>query len=427
MNALALCCGLAVIAGPPTDVDTLPSIREVSGVRIIQRINRRTDLVAVRLYLLGGTRQLSDSTAGVETLFLHAATLGTEHYPGGLSQRAMARTGAVEALEPGVDWTVTGFITRRQDLDSAWVVFADRLTHPTLDPEAVRQAREEMLSTARRRYADPDERIRALADQVAFPDHPYALDPEGTEESLAAISDRDVTEYPRMQLVTSRMLLVVVGDADTAQVSGLVTHTIGTIQHGDYRWTLPPATRQEESHYRMVRRELPTNYILGYMVGPPVSSPDYMPFRVATELLSSRLNETIRMGMGLSYAAYAPFVERAVGVAGIYASTPKPEAVVPIMLDQIRWLLQTKLDGFGLNRFVNSFRLEYLSRNDGNANQADYLARAELYLGDYREADRFLQQLNRVSPDDVVRVAKRYMRAVQWAYIGDTDRMKDHW
>jgi zinc protease len=427
MSALALCYGLVVIAGRPTDLDTLTSIREVSGVRIIQRINHRTDLVAVRLYLLGGTRQLSDSTAGIEALFLRAATLGTEHYPGRLSQRAMARAGVVETLEPNVDWTVTGFVTRHQDLDSAWLVFADRLTNPTLDSEAVRQAREQMLTAARRRYADPDERIRALADQVAFPDHPYAIDPEGTEESLGAITARDVTEYPRIQLVTSRMLLVVVGDADTAHVSGLVTRTIGAIKHGDYQWTLPPATRQEESHYRMVQRELPTNYVLGYMVGPPVSSPDYVPFRVATELLSSRLHETIRVGMGLSYAAYAPFLERAVGVGGLYASTPKPEAVVPIMLDQIRWLLQAKLDGYGLNRFVSSFRLEYFSRDDGNANQADHLARAELYLGDYRQADRFLQQLNRVSPDDVVRVTKRYMRAVEWAYIGNTDRMKGHW
>src|SRR3989454_4416971 len=33
---------------------------EVSGLRVIQRINRASAVVAVRLYLLGGTRQVTD-------------------------------------------------------------------------------------------------------------------------------------------------------------------------------------------------------------------------------------------------------------------------------------------------------------------------------------------------------------------------------
>jgi zinc protease len=436
MNTLALSFSLIAVAGPPAarpalrvlDPDTLTTIRQVAGVRIIQQIRRGNDLVAVRLYLLGGTRQLTERTTGIEALLLHAAAYGTEHYPHGLSQRAMARTGAEEVLDPDVDWTVTGFSVLRQDLDSAWLVFADRLTSPTLDSDAVHQAREQMLTTARRRYSDPDERIRVIANQVAFPGHPYALDPAGTDASLGAITDGDLAEYRRTQMVTSRMLLVIVGNADTAQVSGLVTRTIGTLPRGEYQWTLPPAPHQNQSHYLIEQRELPTNYILGYLMGPPVSSPDYAPFRVATGLLSSRLYWTIRVQSGLSYAAYAPFLERAVGVGGLYASTPKPEKVVPIMYDQIRWLLQKRLlDAYYLSRFVTSYRLEYLSRSSTDADQADLLARGELYVSNFRHSDQFMEQLYRVSPADIRVIADRYMRAIQWAYIGNTTRMEGHW
>ncbi|HET7248615.1 MAG TPA: pitrilysin family protein [Gemmatimonadales bacterium] len=420
--------GVGHVPPRPLDPDSLTTAREVAGVRIIQRINRRNDLVAMRLYLLGGTRQLTDHTAGIETLLLNAAAYGTDHYPGGQSQRAMARTGAIEVLEPEADWTVIGFITLRQDFDSAWVVFADRLTNPTLGPEAVRQARDQMLTSVRRRYADPDERIQIIANQGAFTGHPYALDPEGTEETLGAISNRDLTEYARAQLVTSRMLLVIVGNVDTASVSALVRRTIGTLPHGAYKWTLPPPLpHQDRSHWLIETRDLPTNYILGYITGPPVSHPDYPAFRVATDLLSSRLYEKIRVERGLSYAASAPFLERAVGVGGLYASTPKPEEVLPIMYDQIRWLLQDPLDGFVLHQFVTSFRLQYVARNGSDADQADLLARAELYLGDYQKTDRFLQQLYRIGPEDVRRVADRYMRIIQWAYIGNTERMEGHW
>lgn len=437
MNAaLGLVCGLLISAGPPRarhewrvlDPDTLTTVRQVAGVRIIQRISRKNDLVAVRLYLLGGTRQLTERTAGIEALLLNAAAFGTDHFPGGQSQRAMARTGAVETLEPDADWTVTGFIVLHPDLDSAWFAFGDRLTNPTLGPEAVRQAREQMLTTVRRRFANPDERIRVIANQGAFTGHPYALDPEGTEESLGAINNREVTEYAHTQLVTSRMLLVVVGNVDTTEVNSLVTRTIGALPHGDYKWTLPPPLpHQDRSHWLIEARELQTNYILGYFTGPPVSNPDYPAFRVATDLLSSRLFEKVRVERSLSYAAYAPFLERAVGVGGLYASTQKPEDVLPIMYDQIRFLLEESLDGFLLHRFINSFRVEYVYRNGTDDDQADLLARAELYLGDYRQTDRFLQQLYRVGPEDVRRVANRYMRVIQWAYLGNTVRMEGHW
>jgi len=199
-------------------------------------------------------------------------------------------------------------------------------------------------------------------------------------------------------------------------------------ERGAYKWTLPPPLpHQDRSHWLIETRDLPTNYILGYITGPPVSNPDYPAFRVATDLLSSRLFEKIRVERGLSYAASAPFLERAVGVGGLYASTPKPEEVLPIMYDQIRWLLQEQLDGFVLHQFVTSFRLQYVARNGSDADQADLLARAELYLGDYQKTDRFLQQLYRIGPDDVRRVADRYMRIIQWAYIGNTERMEGHW
>src|SRR3989440_2269402 len=51
-----------------------------------------------------------------------------------------------------------------------------------------------------------------------------------------------------------------------------------------------------------------------------------------TALLSSGLNSAIRTERGLSYAAYAPYDECAIPVGGVYASTPKPDKVLPLML-----------------------------------------------------------------------------------------------
>lgn len=432
-TALAGLLTLGAADGPPDrpagrQADSLTLAYEVSGLRVIQRVNRGNDLVNVSLYLLGGTRQLTERTAGIEELLLAASSYGTQSFPEGLAQRAMARTGSIEVIDPEADWTVFGFIGLNQHLDSTWAVFADRLMHPTLSAQAVSRARDRMLAAVRLRFSDPDARIRVIANQVAFAGHPYALDPEGTSESLAGLTAEDLAQYARTQMVTSRMLLVVVGNVERAQVESLVTATIGRLPHGNYKWTLPPPVpHQKESHWLIEPRVLPTNYILGYFTGPSASAYDYAAFRVATDLLSSQLYRAIRVEHSLSYAAYAPFLERAVGVGGMYASTAQPERALPLMRDQIRVMHVQEISPFELHRYINHYVLDYLAQSGTDAAQADFLARAELYSGDYRQTDRYMQQLRRVAPEDIDHAVQRYMRDIQWAYLGDTLRMRGAW
>jgi zinc protease len=384
-------------------------------------------VVAVRLYLLGGTRQLTERTAGIEALLLKASEYGTGQFPGEDARRTMARTGCVVSLDADVDWSVFGFTGLAQDLDAAWRVFADRLMQPTLSEPAVAQARGKLLTRAHARYTNPDQRIHVLAMRSLFPDHPYALDPEGTEASLAALTVDDLKRYAADQLVTSRMLLVVAGNAGRAQVESLVTATLGRLPRGTYQWTLPPPAPKIDAHWLIEHRAIPTNYVLGYFTGPPPTERSYWAFRVATALLSSQLHRSVRVRRGLSYAAHAPFLERAVPVGGVYASTPRPDQVLPLMLEAIVELQQRAFDFFALSRFLDNFSFDYLVDHSSAADQAEFLARAELYLGSYQRGEDFLKRLRGVTPNDLHFVAARYMAKIQYAYLGDTTRMRGRW
>ena len=169
------------------------------------------------------------------------------------------------------------------------------------------------MTSAHTRYTDPDERIHVIAMQAMFPDHPYSLDPEGTEASLRGITAEQVRAYARDQLVTSRMLLVIVGNVERAHAESLVAATLGRLPHGDYQWTLPPPPPKIASRWLVEHRLIPTNYILCYFAGPPPTERSYWSFRVATALLSSQLHYQVRVQRSLSYAAYAPFIDRANG------------------------------------------------------------------------------------------------------------------
>jgi len=407
--------------------DTLTAKYVVGGLRIIHRINPTTRIVAVRLYLLGGTRQLTDTTAGIETLLLRTSQYGTQKFPGDEARRALGRTGSRMLIEAEADWTVFGFLALQSQLEATWAVFADRLMHPSIVDTTLERARGRMRSAARRKWSSPEDRIELMASQAAFKGHPYALDPWGTDSSLARLTAAELVRYEQEQMVTSRMLLVVVGNVDRARVEALVTSTLGQLPAGSYVWSMPPSVPRRPTSWIVDPRPQPTNYILGYFAGPPVTSPDYPAFRLATYLLSGRVFNSVRNAKGLSYAAGAPFLERAIPVGGVSATTPKPEEVIPLMLQEVSVLTVVPVNPYGLDRFVDELVLEDLGSNATSSGQADQLARAELFQGDYHLASAYLKILHRVKPEDIRRVAGQYMPAIQYAFIGDTARMSGKW
>lgn len=399
--------------------DSLTAAYDVAGVRVVQRRTENSDIAAVRLYLLGGTRQLTERTAGIEALLVDAAA-----YDAG---RALDRTGSVVTRRTEADWTVVGFTGLVADFDTAWRAFAAQLVLPTLSNEAVAHARRRLITRAHRRYTEPDQRLRIIALRALFRDHPYSLDPAGTEASLAALTAEEVRAYAREQLVTSRMLLAVVGAVSRAHVESLVTATLGTLPRGNYRWTLPPPPRKHNPGWLIENRHLPTAYILGLFTGPPPTTQNYWQFRVANAVLGGRVGSAVRGEQSLSYAAGAAYYDWAIPVGGAYVSTPKPDQAMPLIHQAIRDVATLHFTGYSLGRFVHSYRFEILVENATADGQADFLAHAELYLGDYRKGQESLQRLQRVMPEDLAPIVYAHMGSIQYAYLGDTTWMHGNW
>ncbi|HEY2851398.1 MAG TPA: pitrilysin family protein [Gemmatimonadaceae bacterium] len=402
-------------------LDSITTAFTVGGVRVILRPNFATDVVAVNLYLLGGSRQLKTDTQGVEPLLLDVAAFGSAHYPADSSRTAWGRTGSHLTVDTEADWTLYGFRGIKQEFDSSWNIFADRLMHPTLAANDVEVVRNKMLARIHRRHDNPDGLVSLLADSAAFTGHPYALDPDGTERSLTTLDSATLARYVASQIVTSRMLVVVVGSVSRMQVEAAVARTLAKLPPGNYLWTLPAPAPRRSSSVLFVARPAATNYVLGWFQGPTAIDPDYPAFRMATAWLSSRISNAVREQRGLSYVARAPMIERGVTAGGIYVTTTAPQIVMPLIraqFDSMRVLF-----GYSMRYFSEQFIMDYYAENSSDAAQADFLARAELYRGDYRKATQAMEDLRHVTLGDIRNAADRYFRDIHFAYVGDTNRV----
>jgi zinc protease len=441
VGALLLAIGMATDAGaqrhlvlapaaaslwiaPVTEIaDTATTQFDVDGMRVILRRNTASDVIAANLFFLGGVQQLTAATQGIESFLLAASERGTKHYPKDALRIATNKTGSVISIEPEDDWTVFELHALRTTFDSSWAIFTDRAMYPTLDSSDVELVRAQLLGAASQQRLHPDAELRIVADSLLFTGHPYSLSSEGTERSLASIQRSTLLNYHATQFVKSRMLLVVVGNVERGRLESLVRGTLSKLPAGSYHWSPPPAVPNDRRALVVEPQALPTNYLIGYYVGPPASSRDYNALRIATAVLSGRFFTEIRSKRNLSYAVDAPFVERAIATGGVYVTTVDPDQTLRIMRSEIDELQNELVDPAGLRRLVLQFITDYFMKNETNADQAEFLARAALYQGDYRAADRFVDDLRRVRPEDVRHAAREYMRNFRFVYIGDPSKL----
>jgi zinc protease len=407
----------------PTDTNT--QAFTVNGLPIILRRVTSNEVVAANLYLLGGTRQTGAAQAGLEPLLLEASERGTAAYPRERLREKMARLGSLIGVDADHDWTTFAMRSTTATFDSTWSIFADRLMRPTLDSNEVELLRTQLLSGVRQRRDSPDAQLEYLADSLAFEGHSYGIAPSGTETSLRRIALADLRKYRQEQMVTSRMLLVVVGDVDRAKLERLVGATLATLPKGSYTWTPPSPPPARPASVVVEKRELPTNYLLGYFPGPSAASADYYPLRIATAVLSGRFFAEIRSKRNLSYAVHAPFVDRAIATGGVYVTTVDPRTTLALMREELRNLQEGWITPRGLDQLRQQFITEYFLDNETNADQANFLARAQLYRGDWKRAASFVDELRAVTPDDVRRVARQYLHDLRLAYIGDPSKLDE--
>src|SRR5436190_2187008 len=79
---------------------------EVAGIPVIYKPVRANDVVAVRLYIRGGSANLSPMSAGIENLMLRVARWGTQKYNRDAFAALATETGTEIGSDAGFDYSV---------------------------------------------------------------------------------------------------------------------------------------------------------------------------------------------------------------------------------------------------------------------------------------------------------------------------------
>jgi zinc protease len=392
---------------------------EVNGLKVLVKRREGSQSVVAGLFLRGGARNVTAENAGVESLMLDVATEASQKFPLAQMRRELSRTGTSLSYGVNYDYSVLSLASTRRHFDRSWEIFTDAALHPSFTAEDFGRVRNRTVVSRSDDEDTPDSFLQLLQSRVAYAGHPYLNDPRGTAASVRALTLEDVRRYHAQMMQTSRLLLVVVGDVDPAQIRQKVEASFGKLPRGDYRPEPVPQLTFRTPTVAVTERQLPTNYVQGVFAAPPPNSPDFYAMRIASTVLQGRVFSEVRVKRNLSYAPDAFLWSQGANLGGISVTSVDANQSVQLMLREIARLQEQEISPDEIKGTAQHFLTRYYMGQETNAAQAGELAQYELIGGGWRNSAVFIERLRAVTPADVRRAANTYMRNLQFVVIGD--------
>lgn len=258
------------------------------------------------------------------------------------------------------------------DLSTLFGVLGEELGEPVFPPEQLELERARILSDIARSRDSTSERAYFAAREALYgADNPYAPPVFGWEDSVQAISREEIMRFFEEEISAASMVLVVVGDVETGQVSDLVSKHFADrlfrIRAADEAEVMANSRRVRAAGRRL-SIPLPDKSNASAVVlrpGPARTAPDYHAAAVANYLfggdITSRLNERLRTRSGLTYGAYSHLNPgRLAGLWGfsIQANPARVDEALELGLEEWRRMLDEGISDEELHRAKS-----YLSGN----------------------------------------------------------------
>lgn len=392
---------------------------EVNGLKVLLKRRESAPTFAGGLFIRGGVRNQKADNAGIENFALSAATEAGSKFNRQQVRRQLAATGSTIGAGAGRDYSTIAFVSTTQNFDRIWDIFADVTLTPAFASADVERVRQQILAGLRESETSPDAALHTASDRVVFGSHPYSVDSTGTIPTISGLEARDLRNYHKEIMQTSRMLLVIVGDIDPDELKAKVTQTFGKLPVGNYKETPMPKLEFSAPTIDVTQRSIPTNYVLGTYAAPSLRDPDYYAMRVATTILQQVVYEEVRLKRQLSYAPAAELNNSAANTGTIYVTSVDANQSVSVMLEQIRMLQTQMLTNEAIDGMAGQFLTTYYLSQETNVAQARELAQYELIGGGWKNAFSFIDRIQAVRPSDIQIVARKYMNNIRFVVIGN--------
>jgi len=391
----------------------------VDGVKVIVQPSGN-EIVEIKTLIKGGVQNYPADKAGIESLAINALTeCGTAKDSKNSFKDKLDKVSAQMSGEAGRDYSSLTMNCIRSDFSTVWPLYVDAITTPLFDEKEFQRIHQDAINQLKAQASQPDYSIDKLAHETAFAGRNYAKSPEGTEATVTKLTVAETKSYYHSVLTRSRLLIVVVGEIDRAELEQKIGALLASVPAGTPFTLKRERFNPKQNSFKAEKKDLATNYIQGLTPAPEPGTPDFNAFSLAARIFYDRHFLEVRTNNGLSYAPATWFDGGLSPTFNFSVSTTSPDKYIAVLKALTE---KTRKQGFTAEE-VKNMKTTYLTgtyyRQETNGAQAAALAANEILHNNWRRAITLNEDLKQVSVEDVNRVFNKYLTHVTWVYQGD--------
>ncbi len=386
-------------------------------VFVIQDVN--APLAVFQIWYDAGSINEQVGKTGLSHVLEHMMFKGTPAYGPNSFSKIIKRAGGIDNAGTSKDFVYYYQKLAPDRIFLSIELEADRMQNLIMQDADFLSERDVVMEERRMRYEDdPQSLVYEEVVSTAFKNHPYRWPVIGWMEDLERIKRDDLWHYYRARYVPNNAFIIVGGNINVASVVDKIKKEFGGIPRGPEIPELniqEPEQRGERRVYVKKEAELP--YVLSAYKTPNILHDDSYALDVLAGVLSggksariyrSLIDEQqIALSAGAGYSNFNkfPFLFYLYG-------TPLPgtaiETLEQALYNEVEKIKEQPPSQKEIQKAKNQIEAEFIMSQDSIFYQAMVLAEFEM-IGDWKLKDRYIEGIGNVMPEDVQRVARKYI------------------
>lgn len=394
---------------------TLPN-----GLKIILHEDHSAPVVAVTALYHVGSKNEDTARTGFAHFFEHLLFEGTDNIKRGEFDKYVTNAGGALNANTSQDRTFYYELLPSNQVDLGLWLESERMMHAKIEQIGVNTQREVVKEEKRQRVDNRP--YGSFLNEIlvrAYKVHPYKWSPIGSMDHLNAAKLEEFIQFYKTYYVPNNCVLSIAGDINIPELKKKIEAYFGPIAKGTLPMNRPsikePPLGGEVRDNVYDNIQLPA--ILHAYRAPKQGGEEYYAFNLLSTILSggasSRMNKTLVDSKQLAVAAQSvPFFNEddglfiALTIANMGVKVETLEASMDSVVNELKLGLVGERE---FQKVKNQITTELVDSKATMAGIAESLANNEVYFGDANLINTELEKYNKVTREDVLKVAKKYL------------------
>jgi predicted Zn-dependent peptidase len=367
--------------------------------------------VSIGVWLARGSRHEPQEQSGIAHFVEHMLFKGTSSRSAeDIAQQIDSIGGQMDAFT-AKEYASYYIKVLDEHLPRALDVLADIVMRPAFSAEDIEREKKVVLEEIKMVEDTPDDLVHELFTESFWGGHPLGRAILGTPETVESLTQERLRHYFGSVYTAPNLIIAAVGNVEHARVREMIERVFaGLPATSDPIVAGPP---QFTPQITIRNKELEQSHVCLGTDGYPQDHGDrYSSYILNTILggsMSSRLFQNVREKRGLAYSVFSGMsAYRDAGQMTIYAGCANDAVseLIDVVLVEVRRMKDELLPDAELQRSKDHLKGSLMLNLESTSSRMSHLARQEIYFDRHFGLDETLQGVERVTKEDVQRVAR---------------------